>query len=89
MTLFLRHTAQEFGDSFCRMLLAGAGWHYAQDLALPDDPRLVFLPPYRPKLNPVEHVRGQLRENHFGHDTFPTLEAVGERLAAGLRSLGE
>ena len=35
----------------------------------------------------VEHVWEYLRENHFGNDTFPTLEAVGERLGEGLRTL--
>jgi hypothetical protein len=64
-------------------------WHHAQDLVLPDNLRLLFLPAYSPELNPVEHVWEYLRENHFGNDTFPTLEAVAERLATGLRSLGE
>lgn len=71
MTLFLRHTAQEFADSFCLMLLDGAGWQHAQDLVLPDNLRLLFPPPYSPELNPVEHVWEHLRENHFGNDTPP------------------
>jgi transposase len=29
---------------------------------------------------PAEHVWEYLRENHFGNDTLPSLEAVGERL---------
>jgi hypothetical protein len=87
MSAFLRHTAAEFADSFCLMLLDGAGWHHASDLALPDNLRLLFLPPRSPELNPVEHVWEYLHENHFGNDTFPTLEAVGERLCQGLRAL--
>ena len=56
MMLFLRHTAQEFADSVCLMLLIGAGWHHAQDLVLPDRLRLLFLPPYQP----VDWLRAQL-----------------------------
>ena len=56
-------------------------------MVLPDNLRLLFLPPYSPEFNPVEHVWEYLRENHFGNDTFPSLETVGERLATGLRSL--
>jgi len=46
----------EFADSFCLMILDGAGWHHPRDLALPDNLRLLFLRPYSPELNPVEHV---------------------------------
>ena len=56
---------------------------------MPDNLRLLFLPPYSPELNPAEHVWEYLRENHFGNDTIAPLEAVGERLATGLRRLGE
>lgn len=89
MSLFLRHTAQEFADSFCLMLLDGAGWHHAQQLVVPPNIRLLFLPPYSPELNPVEHIWEYLRENHFGNDTFASLEAVGQRLGAGLRTLAD
>ena len=85
-TLFLRHTAHEFADNFWLMLLDGAGWYHARDLALPDNLQLLFLPPCRPGLNPVELVWEYLRENHVGNDTFPTLEAVGERPCEGLRA---
>jgi hypothetical protein len=79
MSIFLRHAAQEFCDTFCLMLLDGAGWHHARDLVLPENLRLLFLPPYSPELNPVEHIWDYLRENHFGNDALPTLEAVGQR----------
>lgn len=87
MSIFLRHTAQEFRDTFCLMLLDGAGWHHAQDLTVPENLRLLFLPPYSPELNPAEHLWKYLRENHFRNDALPTLEAVGARLCDGLRAL--
>jgi hypothetical protein len=49
----------------------------------------LFLPPYSPQLNPVQPAREYLRENHSGADTFPTLKAVGTRLATGLHSFGK
>ena len=52
LALFLRHTAHEFADRFGLMLLDGAGWHQARDLALPSNLRLLFLPPRSPELNP-------------------------------------
>jgi hypothetical protein len=87
MSMFLAHTAAEFSPDVCVILLDGAGWHRANDLRIPSSIRLVFLPPYSPELNPVEHLWDYLRDNHFGNDTFSTLEAVIDRLCVGLRDL--
>jgi transposase len=85
MSLFLAHTAAAFKDDYCIMFMDGAGWHRAKDLSIPDNIKVEFLPPYSPELNPVEHVWEHVRENHFGNDTFPTLDAVEQRLCSGLR----
>ncbi|MGL3709408.1 transposase [Leptospirillum ferriphilum] len=47
------------------MVLDGAGWHRNQELKVPDNIRLLSLPPYSPELNPVEHLWDELRENFF------------------------
>lgn len=36
------------------LLLDNAGWHTLPNLAVPDGSRLVYLPPYSPKLQPAE-----------------------------------
>jgi hypothetical protein len=87
MSIFLAHTAQEFAGDFCVMFLDGAGWHHAQDLVVPPTMRLIFLPPYSPELNPVEHVWEYLRESHFGNDALESLDEVTERLSRGFREL--
>jgi len=38
------------------MVLDGAGRHRAKDLRIPENMRLLPLPPYSPELNPVEHL---------------------------------
>lgn len=87
MSLFLAHTAAEFPSDVCVVVLDGAGWHRANELTIPPSMRLVFLPPYSPELNPVEHLWDYLRAHHFGNDTFPTLDAVVDRLCVGIRDL--
>ena len=89
MSIFLKQTAQVFDDEFCLMLLDGAGWHRANDLRIPKTMRLIFLPPYSPELNPVEHVWEYLRENVFGNLVFETLDDVMELLCQGLKSLSQ
>lgn len=87
MSVFLAHTAQEFQGDHCLMFLDGASWHIAKDLRIPSSMRLRFLPPYSPELNPVEHIWDHIRENYFGNKTFPTLNAVEDRLCLALKTL--
>jgi hypothetical protein len=87
MSIFLAHTAAEFAGQLCILFLDGAGWHPAQNLRVPANLRLIFLPPYSPELNPAEHVWDYLRENHFGNDVLASLEEVADRLAQGLQAL--
>ena len=48
------------------VVLDGAGWHGAGDLAVPENVTLLPLPSYAPELNPVENVWEYLRQNKLG-----------------------
>ena len=87
MAVFLEHTAQQFADEFCIMLLDGAGWHRANDLRVPQTMRLVPLPPYSPELNPGEHIWDHLRENALKNKAFEFLDDVVDTLCSGLKTL--
>jgi len=56
MSLFLAEVARRHPEDFIVMVLDGAGWHHAGDLKVPENMKLVFLPPYSPELNPTEHL---------------------------------
>ena len=58
------------------VVLDGAGWHAAGDLAVPGNLTLLPLPPYSPELNPVENVWEYLRQNKLGHRVWPDYEAI-------------
>ena len=80
MSLFLAEVAQRHQPDYILMVLDGAGWHRARDLVVPDQMRLVFLPPYSPELNPMEHVWEEIREKWFPNLVFSSLDAVEDRL---------
>ena len=42
-----------------------AGWHTADELRVPENLSLVFLPPYSPELNPIERLWLHLRDNRL------------------------
>lgn len=86
MQLFLDEVAARHPEDNIVMVLDGAGWHTCNELAAPAHMRLLFLPPYSPELNPVEHLWDELREKHFHNRVFDSLDAVEEHLMHSLRA---
>ena len=84
MGIFLDEIAARHPDKRIVMILDGAGWHKNQSVPLPPNLRLVFLPPYAPELNPVEHLWDDLREKFFHNRVFASLEALEDQLVSGL-----
>lgn len=87
MSLFLAEVAQRHADEFIFMVMDQAGWHIAGELAVPENMRLMYLPPYSPELNPAEHLWEALREERFANHVFRDLDAVQDVLVDGLAAL--
>jgi transposase-like protein len=87
MQLFLDEVAARHPDERLVMVLDGAGWHKAAKLKLPEHMGVIFLPPYSPELNPVEHIWDEVREKSFGNVVFNSLNALESHLEASLKTL--
>jgi putative transposase len=87
MSLFLAEVAERHHQDYILMVLDGAGWHRARELVIPDNMGLVFLPPYSPELNPMEHVWEEIREKWFPNLVFSSLEGVEDRLVEAVLDL--
>jgi transposase len=83
--LFVDRFAQAFPDSLNLLLLDNSGAHTAQRLTLPENVRLVFLPPYCPELSPIERLWRDLKDA-LAWLQFPTLEGQQDYVAALLRA---
>lgn len=68
------------------MVLDGAGWHASESLKPPANMRLLPLPPYAPKCNPVEHILDELREKFLHDKVFDSLGALEDRLESALKT---
>jgi transposase len=86
MRIFLEELAGRHPEERLLVILDGAGWHRSQQYPLPANLRLVFLPPYSPELNPVEHLWEEVREKHFHNRVFDSIDAVENQLVAALLS---
>ena len=69
------------------MVVDGASSHVSKDLVVPENIRLLRLPPYAPELNPQEHVWDEVREKEFPNRVFNDLSSVVRQLEAGLPRL--
>ena len=65
----------------------GAAWHKAKALFVPDNIRLVFIPPYTPEMNPIEQIWHELRKRGFRNEVFSTLEKEVDRLCETINLL--
>lgn len=87
MSMFLAEVAQRHAHEFVLMVMDQAGWHIAGDLQVPDNMRLLLLPPYSPELNPAEHLWKSIRQDCFANHVFKDLCAVERALVQGLVEL--
>jgi transposase len=83
--LFVDAFAQAFPDSLNLLLLDNSGAHTAHQLTIPENVRLVYLPPYCPELNPIERVWRDLQDA-LAWLQFPTLEVQQDYIATLLRT---
>jgi hypothetical protein len=83
--LFVDAFAQAFPDSLNLLLLDNSGAHTAHKLTIPENVRLVYLPPYCPELNPIERVWRDLKDV-LAWLQFPTLDVQQDYIATLLRA---
>ena len=84
---FLAQVSQAHAAEFVIMIVDGASSPKAKELVLPENIRLLRLPPYAPELNPQEHVWDEVREKEFPNRVFDRLDAVIAQLERGLPAL--
>ena len=87
MSKFLAHVSKKHRSEFMVMVVDGASSHVCKDLVVPENIRLLRLPPYAPELNPQEHVWDELREKEFTNRVFSDISSVVKQLNDGLPRL--
>lgn len=84
MQVFVDEIAHRHPDENILRVVDGAGWHRSQSLNLPGNLQFLFLPPYAPELNPVEHLWDDLREKSFYNLVFDSLKSLENHLELAL-----
>ena len=87
MNAFLRELSSKYPKD--RIILVGdrASWHTTTALVVPENIRLIFLPPATPEMNSIEQIWKEIRKRGFRNEIFKTLDHVIARLCQTIRSL--
>lgn len=85
--VFCREIAARHPDELVVLVCDGAASHTTAQLALPENLRIVNLPPYSPELNPTEQLWDLIRERWFSNIAHKSLDAVEDVLVHALRLL--
>jgi transposase len=80
MNLHLAEISTQVAPGAYAVLLTDrAGWHQpGGDLRVPDNIRLLHLPPYSPELNPMENVWDYLRQNKLCATVWDSYDDIVE-----------
>ena len=71
MNVFLQRLSESYPEDIIVLVYDGVAWHISNALIIPDNIRLVFIPPYTPEMNPIEQIRSEIRTRGFKNEFFP------------------
>lgn len=84
MNVFLVEVAKRHSQEYILMIYDGAPCHSQSALHAPDNMMIETLPPYSPRLNPVENIWEEIREKFFDNFVFGSMDAVEDKLVEAL-----
>lgn len=84
MQLFLNEISQRHPHHLILMVMDGAPNHKSQQVKVPANIRLLYLPPYCPQLNPSENMWDEIREKLFINVSFDSMDHLEDRLCETL-----
>jgi putative transposase len=87
MNLFLSDMSKAYQNDMIILVCDGAAWHRSGMLIIPQNVRLIYLPPATPEMNPIEQIWAWIRRHGFKNEIFQTLDKVIDRLCETICSL--
>ncbi len=87
MSIFLEELGNYYSQYRIILAVDKAGWHTSKKLKIPENIRLLFLPPYSPELNPVELIWKHLRKEYFNNRYFNDMDKLEEKLTIALNDI--
>ena len=74
MNSFLAAMSEQLEATTAIVVMDCAGWHRSNELIIPDNITLIYLPPYSPELNPVERLWQHLKAKVINNKIYETID---------------
>lgn len=87
MNAFLQEFAKYLGDKKVLMIMDQAGWHKSNNLKIPENIEIIYLPPYCPELNPVERLWGYIKSNTIKNVIYETITELEKTIYEFIKGL--
>lgn len=87
MSIYLKELSLAHKDKSLLLIMDQAGWHKSNNLQIPKNINLIFLPPYSPELNPVEKLWQWTRRHICRNRLFESDEHLMDAISEHLNSL--
>jgi putative transposase len=89
MNLFLAGLSKKYINDCIIIVLDGASWHRSNGLVIPENVKLIHLPPATPEMNPIEQIWTWIRRHGFRNEVFSTLHKVVDRLCDTIQMISK
>ena len=84
---FLKGLSEEFPEDIIVLVCDNASWHSSEDLQIPENIILTFIPPYTPEMNPIEQIWTEIRKMGFKNQFFDSLDDVIQKICEVIRKI--
>jgi putative transposase len=89
MSLFLKMLSERFPNDLILLCLDNASNHTANDMKIPPNIKLFFLPPRTPEMNLVEILWREIRKDGFKNKAFETIDAVMDKFCDVIQNMSK
>ena len=83
---FLKDFSEQNPKEFKIIIIDNAGFHTCKNIKIPNNVKLIRIPPYTPELNPAEQV-WQWMKNKVAMKFFENIEALQDKITEMVKSL--
>jgi len=87
MNAYLQEFSVWLGDRKILLIIDGAGWHKSSKLIIPDNIKIIYLPPSSPQLNPIHRLWQHIKDNMLKNYIYDNLDILESSLFSFFNSI--